>query len=78
LSPLRFPVILKNKKAKPVFTGLAFTTFVSCFIAKVEGKAVKLSEEYDHFKWAEPENVLSLLDFEEQKKLLGFVNKTFL
>lgn len=47
---------------------------VSCFIAKAETRDVRLNSEHDFYKWTDAENVLNLLDFEEQKKLVNFVN----
>jgi hypothetical protein len=46
---------------------------VSCFVAKAETKNVRLSEDYDFYKWTDAETILKFLDFEEQKKLLSFV-----
>lgn len=46
---------------------------VSCFIAKTVDEMVTLSDEHNYYKWVSYNRALNLLEFEEQKKLLGFV-----
>lgn len=48
-------------------------TNVSCFVAKASDEFVTLSDEHNYYKWANHEQALKLLEFEEQKKLLSFV-----
>ena len=51
---------------------------VSCFFAKANDSAVRLSEEHDYFKWADYDDAMKLLDFDEQKRLLDFFKKSFM
>ncbi|VVB75180.1 Uncharacterised protein [Candidatus Tiddalikarchaeum anstoanum] len=51
---------------------------IACFVAKTEGAKANISKDYDFYKWGSFETVMKLLDFEEQKKLLEFIDKKVL
>ncbi len=51
---------------------------VACFMAKCNDDNVVLSKEHSHYKWVDFRTAMMLLEFDEQKKLLNFINSNLL